>query len=129
MKKLLIIVVAFLVGVAANPLYAQKKNTEKKKTEVARFKSNMDCAECEQTISNYLKFEKGVKKLEIDHASNTIVVEYKQGKNSDEKLAKAIEKTGYKAQKITEKEYITLVSSASKTHEHGTEQHKTRSKN
>lgn len=123
MKKLLIIAIAFFVGLTANPLFAQKKGNE-----VACFKSNMDCAECEQTISNYLKFEKGVKKLEIDHVSNTILVEYKQGKNTDEKLAKAIEKTGYKAQKITPKEYNALVSNASENHEHGHEQHKTRSK-
>jgi len=123
MKKLLIIAIVFFVGVAANPLYAQKKNTE-----VARFESDMDCAECEQTITNYLKFEKGVKKLEIDHASNTIVVEYKKGKNTNEGLAKAIEKTGYKAQQITQKEYNDLVANASENHEHGHEQHKTRSK-
>lgn len=121
MKKLLIITIALLIGVAANPLYAQKKENK-----VVCFKSNMDCAHCEQTINDYLKFEKGVKDLKVDHASNTIMVEYKEGKNTDEALGKAIEKKGYKAEKISKKEYDELIGHAHENHEHGNEQHQDR---
>ena len=124
MKKLLIITVALLIGVAANPLYAQKAGNK-----VVCFKSNMDCSHCEETLNNYLKFEKGVKDLKVDHASNTIKVEYKEGKNTDEALAKAIEKKGYKAEKISSAEYEKIVSANAQSHEHDDEQHKERLQN
>ncbi|MFV0591846.1 MAG: heavy-metal-associated domain-containing protein [Draconibacterium sp.] len=116
MKNLVLIIVALLIGIASNPLYAQKTGNK-----VVCFKSNMDCANCEKTISEYLKFEKGVKDLKVDHVTNTIRVEYKDGKNTDEALAKAVEKKGYKAEKISTKEYEKLVGYAKET---GNEQHK-----
>ena len=122
MKKILIIAVAFLIGLATNPLHAQKKENK-----VVCFKSDMDCSHCEQTLNDYLKFEKGVKDLKVDHASNTIMVEYKEDKNTDEKLAKAIEKKGYKAQKISTEEYKKLVEHAEHDgHDHGSEEHRDR---
>lgn len=120
MKKLLMITVALLIGIASNPLYAQKEGNK-----VVCFKSNMDCANCEKTISEYLKFEKGVKDLKVDHVTNTIRVEYKDGKNSEEALAKAVEKKGYKAEKISREEYEKIVGKAKGAgHEHGQQQHK-----
>jgi len=112
MKKLVFIVLAFLIGLATNPLYAQKKGNK-----VVCFKSDMDCAQCEKTVNEYLKFEKGVKDLKVDHASNTILVEYKDGKNTEEKLAAAIQKKGYKADKISKDEYDKLLADV-KTHGH-----------
>ncbi|WP_045032978.1 heavy-metal-associated domain-containing protein [Draconibacterium sediminis] len=105
MKKLILLfTMAVFIGFAGNETFAQKKENK-----VVCFKSNMDCADCEKTVTEYLKFEKGVKDLKIDHVSNTILVEYKDGKNSDEELAAAIEKKGYKADKITKKEYEEIV--------------------
>ncbi|WP_303922694.1 heavy-metal-associated domain-containing protein [Draconibacterium sediminis] len=105
MKKLILLfTMAMFIGFAGNETFAQKKENK-----VVCFKSNMDCADCEKTVTEYLKFEKGVKDLKIDHVSNTILVEYKDGKNSDEELAAAIEKKGYKADKITQKEYEEIV--------------------
>ena len=121
MKKLiLLLTVAMFIGFAGTEALAQKKGNK-----VVCFKSDMDCAQCEQTLQEYMKFEKGVKDLKVDHASNTIFVEYKEGKNSDEKLAAAIEKKGYKAEKITKKEYEEIVNHA-KEHEHSEEVHKER---
>ena len=122
MKRIIFIVLALLVGVTTNPIYAQKKGNK-----VVCFKSNMDCAQCEKTVNEYLKFEKGVKNLKVDHASNTILVEYKEGKNTEEKLAAAIQKKGYKAEKITNEEYEKLVTHV-KTHGHlhGQEVHRER---
>lgn len=105
MKKLILLfTMAMFIGFAGNETFAQKKENK-----VVCFKSNMDCDDCEKKVTEYLKFEKGVKDLKIDHASNTIFVEYKDGKNTDEKLAAAIEKKGYKADKITQEEYKKIV--------------------
>jgi len=78
------------------------------------FKSSMDCHNCEVTLTNFLKFEKGVKDLKVDLKSNTIKVVYKSGKNSTENLQKGIRKQGYEANPISEKEYETLVSESTK---------------
>lgn len=122
MKKLLILTIVLLAGFATQPLYAQKKGNK-----VVCFKSNMDCSDCEKTLSEYLKFEKGVKDLKVDHVSNTIMVEYKEGKSSDESMAKAVEKKGYKAEKISHEEYKKIVAHAKEAgHDHNHEQHQER---
>ena len=87
----------------------------------------MDCANCEKTVTEYMKFEKGVKDLRVDHATNTIAIEYKDGKNTEEKLAAAIKKKGYKAEKITKEEYEKLVAHVKEHgHDHSSEEHKER---
>jgi copper chaperone CopZ len=118
MKNLAVIFV-FLFGITLVSVAQKAEN------KVVCFKSNMDCADCEKTLTDNLKFEKGVKDLKIDHVSNTIYVEYKDGKNSDEGLAKAIEKKGYLADKITPEQYKELVENAKEEgHHHGEEVHK-----
>ena len=123
MKKLILLfTMAMFIGFTGNETFAQKKENK-----VVCFKSDMDCADCEKTVTEYLKFEKGVKDLKVDHASNTIFVEYKDGKNTDEKLAAAIKKKGYKADKITQKEYEEIVAhTQNHGHEHSHEVHKER---
>ena len=95
---------AMMLGFTSNQIFAQKKANK-----VACFKSNMDCADCETTITEYLKFEKGVKDLKVDHFTNTIKVEYKSGKNDSKGFAKAIEKKGYLAKEISEDDYKKIV--------------------
>jgi len=122
MKKLIyLLAMVMFVGITSNSAMAQEKKGEK----VVCFKSSMDCAHCETTIYEQLRFEKGIKDLKVDHASNTIMVTYKDGKNTDEELAKAVEKKGYKAEKITKEEYDKIVAHT-KEHgnEHSNEQHK-----
>ncbi|WP_346858230.1 heavy-metal-associated domain-containing protein [uncultured Draconibacterium sp.] len=120
MKNLIyVLLVALSIGFSANDTMAQKKEDK-----VVCFKSNMDCGDCEKTITEYLKFEKGVKDLKVDHASNTILVKYKDGKNTDENLAKAVEKKGYIAEKISKEEYDEIVKETNETgHDHGSEKH------
>lgn len=120
MKKLAVILVLFL-GVTLVSVAQKSEN------KVVCFKSNMDCADCEKTLTENLKFEKGVKDLKIDHTSNTIYIEYKDGKNSDEGFAKAIEKKGYLAEKISEQKYKEIVDQTkAEGHQHGAEEHKVR---
>ena len=102
MKKLVFLFVFFL-GIT---LVSVAQKTENK---VVCFKTNMDCENCEKTLTENLKFEKGVKDLKVDHVSNTIYIEYKEGKNNDEGFGKAIEKKGYKAEKITTGQYKELL--------------------
>jgi copper chaperone CopZ len=105
MKKLIyVFVVVMFVGLTSNEIFAQKNDTK-----VVCFKSNMDCIDCENTITEYLKFEKGVKKLKVDHVSNIILIEYKESKNTNDKLAKAIEKKGYKADELSMAEYGKII--------------------
>ncbi len=123
MKKLIyVLMVTMLVGFISIQTSAQKKGNE-----VVCFKSNMDCGNCEKTITEYVKFEKGVKDLKVDHVSNTIKIEYKKGKNTPEGFAKAIEKKGFTAEKITSEQYNKIITESSeKPHEHGVEVHKER---
>lgn len=112
--KNLIFVLALIMfaGFTTVETFAQKKGNE-----VVCYKSDMDCANCEKTVSEYLKFEKGVKALKVDHVSNTIMVEYKAGKNSSEGVAKAIEKKGYKAEKISMEDYKKITAQKQPEHD------------
>lgn len=122
MKNLITSMLALIMLAMVVPAEAQKNDNK-----IVCFKSDMDCANCEKTVGEYLKFEKGVKDLKVDHASNTIWVEYKEGKNTDEKLAKAIEKKGYKAEKITPEQYSEIIEKTKdEGHHHETEVHKER---
>jgi len=111
MKRIILIVLVVILGGFTSQSFAQKKGKS-----VVCFKSDMDCANCQKTLNEYLKFEKGVKDLKVDHASNTILIEYKEGKNTDDGFAKAIEKKGYKAEKITVEKYKEIMAH---TIEHG----------
>lgn len=109
MKKLLILfVMAATIGLASQAA------GQKPQTKTVCFKSSMDCQNCQNKLTEYLKFEKGVTDLKVDLASNTVKLVYKEGKNSDETLAKAIEKKGYKAEKISVEEYDKLMHESAK---------------
>ena len=102
-KKHLILMAILILG------FTLQVDAQKKDRAIACFKSNMDCGQCEQDLHEFLKFEKGVKDLKVDHVSNTIFVEYKAKKNDENKLAEAIEKKGYKAEKISMEEYQKMM--------------------
>lgn len=122
MKHFAVLILILLVGSFTTETFAQKKGRA-----VVCFKSNMDCADCETTLFEHLKFEKGVKDLKIDHASNTIRIEYADKKNDDKTLAKAVEKKGYEAEKISQKQYENLITEAKEQgHNHSHEVHKPR---
>ncbi|MFW5831395.1 MAG: heavy-metal-associated domain-containing protein [Prolixibacteraceae bacterium] len=119
MKRIVLITIILMIGAFVSQTFAQKKGNSE-----VWFKSNMDCGKCEKSVYEYLKFEKGVKDLKVDHVSNTIYIEYKSKKNSDAELAKAIEKKGFKAEKISEEKYKEIVAQAKEQgHTHGTEVH------
>jgi len=122
MKKLIVFIAFVMLAGFASDLSAQKKGRE-----VVCFKSDMDCGDCEKTLYDHLRFEKGIKDLKVDHVSNTIFIEYKSNKSSDESFAEAIEKKGFKAKKITQEEYKKIVEQAEKEgHDHNQEAHRER---
>lgn len=116
--------VVFIVLIFGLTFIATAQKVDNK---VVCFKSDMDCANCEKTLTEHLKFEKGVKDLKVDHVSNTILIGYKDGKNTDDGFVKAIEKKGYKAEKISKADYDkVLKETAEKGHVHESETHQIR---
>jgi copper chaperone CopZ len=107
MKNFVIILAGCLAMLTAMPSFAQKTGDK-----VVCFKSNMHCQDCANTLFEQLRFEKGVKDLKIDHVSNTVKVVYAEKKTDDGKLQKAVEKKGYKAEKISEADYSVMLKSA-----------------
>ncbi len=112
MKKLIAFITVILIAFVAMPeISAQEIKTGES---AVCFSTSMNCHECEATLTNFLKFEKGVKDLKVDLKSNTIKVVFKPGKTTPEKLAESIQKKGYEAKTITEKEYVELVGKVDK---------------
>lgn len=104
MKQLIYV---FILMLTVSFVAQAEKNGSKTKT--ACFKSSMHCASCEKTVFDLLQFEKGVKEVKTDLPSNTIKVVFDERKNSQEAIAKIIEKKGYKAEVIAEEEYKKMV--------------------
>lgn len=71
----------------------------KKDLKTVTFKSNPHCKACANKIQENIAFEKGVKDLKISVEEQTITITYDAAKTSEEKLAAAIKKLGYKAEK------------------------------
>ncbi len=120
MKRLVIFFLIIMLGGLSSEISAQKKGRA-----VVCFQSDMDCANCEETLYEYLRFEKGVKDLKVDHASNTIFIEYTEKRNDENGFAKAIEQKGFKAEKISKEKYEELIAHT-KEHEHEHEVHRER---
>lgn len=59
----------------------------------------MHCEGCETRIKENLRFEKGIKKIETDRATQTVTVTYDADKNSEAAIIEAFTKFGYKAEK------------------------------
>ena len=57
----------------------------------------MHCENCENKIKSNLRFEKGVKGVETSIADQEVTVKYDPDKTTEEKLAEAFSKIGYKA--------------------------------
>lgn len=122
MKQFGIMLLILALGGFTSEVSAQKKGRA-----VVCFQSDMDCVNCEETLFEFLKFEKGVKDLKVDHASNTIFIEYAERKNNEKGFAEVIEKKGYKAEKITREKYEELVVHTEEHgHEHNHEVHRER---
>ena len=122
MKQFVILFLILTMGGFTSQVFAQKKGRA-----VVCFQSDMDCVNCEEILYEHLRFEKGVKGLKTDHTSNTIYIEYAENRNDEKSFTKAIEKKGFKAEKISKEKYEKLVKLAKEHgHEHEHEVHRER---
>ena len=109
MKKLIIIALAIVTTIIG--LTSRASAQQNNGTTSLYLSCQMDCISCENKLTELLKFEKGVKDLKCDFASNTIYVKYKTGSNSTENFIKVITKKGYETKEISKEEYDNLLKS------------------
>lgn len=58
----------------------------------------MHCEACENKIKGNMRFEKGIKAIETNIEKQSVILKYDADKTTVEKLLKAFEKFGYKAE-------------------------------
>ena len=99
MKKIITLLMAFLLLAVSADAFAQKKGKGADYQEVT-FATNLHCEKCVKKCSATLPYEKGIKDCKIDLDSKTIYFKFDSRKTSREKLAGAIRKLGYTATEI-----------------------------
>lgn len=91
MKKLFFTMLLFMVAMIAA--------AKELKTVVFTTTPQMHCESCEAKIKGNLRFEKGVKNIKTDVEAQKVYITFDPKKTTEEKLQKAFEKFGYKAEK------------------------------
>ena len=67
------------------------------KTEKALFKVvGMYCTSCKPIVEKQLKNEQGVKKIDIDYMTDSIIVEFDPSLITNQEIKDRLEKSGYK---------------------------------
>jgi copper chaperone CopZ len=102
MKKNIIITAALLFIFSAFASAQQDKNNRELST--VKFETSIDCENCVNTLMKNIPFEKGVKDVKCDLKTKEVTISYQKDKNKPEQLKRAIEKLGYTAKEVTEKE-------------------------
>ena len=69
------------------------------KTVVFTTTPQMHCQSCEAKIKGNIRFEKGGKEIKTDVEAQKVFITFDPKKTTEEKLQKAFEKFGYKAEK------------------------------
>lgn len=67
-----------------------------------KIQSDFDCASCKGKIERSLIYEKGVKTVDCNVESETVVITYKATKNSKENLTAALTNLGYDVKNVSE---------------------------
>lgn len=99
MKTLKTILIALSMVLCAGAASAAKGELKPNEAEVT-FKSNFQCEACKAKIEKNIPFEKGFVDMNVSLADNTIYLKFDSRKTSVEKMKKAIEKLGYKAEVV-----------------------------
>jgi copper chaperone CopZ len=102
MKTNIIITAALLLLFSSVSLSGQEKN--KKELATVKFETSIDCDHCVSTIMKNIPFEKGVKDVKCDLSTKLVTIQYQKDKNKPEQLKRALEKLGYTAKEVKEKE-------------------------
>jgi copper chaperone len=67
------------------------------KVEKALFRIvGMYCVSCKPVVEKQLKGEKGIKKIDIDYMTDSVIVEFDPVLITKEQIKKKLEKSGYK---------------------------------
>ena len=105
MKRNLIITAVLFFLFSSVSLSGQEKN--KKELATVKFETSIDCDHCVSTIMKNVPFERGVKDVKCDLTTKEVTIRYQKGKNKPEQLKRSIEKLGYTAKEVKEKEKET----------------------
>ncbi len=89
-----------LISSLTQEVKAQKIKDEK----TVVIEASMDCNSCKAKIEKNIAFEKGVKSLDVNLETKRVTITYQENKNSEEGLVKAIEKLGFTAKVVDQKE-------------------------
>ena len=99
MKRILLMAVAAVMLAAPFEGFPKEKPADKNVVEVV-FATNMHCENCVKKINENIAFLKGVKDLKVSLKDQTIRIKYDRRKTDEKTLAAAINKLGYKADKM-----------------------------
>lgn len=102
MKTNIIITSLLLFLFSSVSLSGQEKN--KKEIATVSFETSIDCDHCVSMIMKNIPFEKGVKDVKCDLSTKVVTIQYQKDKNKPEQLKRALEKLGYTAKEVKEKE-------------------------
>lgn len=97
MKKIMILL--FSVIIAGGSLLAKDIQKVTLTTD-----PQMHCANCEAKIKNFLKFEKGIKKIETSVPDQKVVITYDADKTSEKNIIDSFSKIKYSATKVSDTE-------------------------
>jgi len=86
-----ILACALLIGMPQSAS-AQKQD----ETKEVCISASLHCKSCQKKVEREMAFEKGVKSVTTNLEEKTVTIKYDASKNSDEKLAEALKKLGYK---------------------------------
>lgn len=101
MKKIISLVVAMVMTLGITQLSAATKQ-EKTVIETTKFSVNINCADCEKKIMNYIPYQKGVESVTIDSRNKVATVVYNSKKASTSSIIKYFKKIDFVASVYTE---------------------------
>ncbi len=115
MKKIILMAVVAIMAVAVST--AAPKAEKKIVTTV--FVTDIDCEGCAKKITNTIPYERGIKNLKVDVATQSVSVTYDASKNSVEQLTKAFESIKVKVFKALSEEEFEHHKQHNHNHSHG----------
>lgn len=103
MKAMNFILAFVITLVAAAGVYAGEKEPKSKNKTVV-YKATLHCESCKAKVEKNIPYEKGVKDLKVDMKAQTVTVTFREDKNTQEKIQKALEKLNIPVSGIVENE-------------------------
>lgn len=99
MKKIILVCLMLVMGVAFAQADMQKKEGKKAKSEQVTvvFETSLDCPNCAKKVENTLPFVKGVKDVKIDMLTREVTVTYDAKKCNNETIVEAFQKVDVQA--------------------------------